>query len=147
MDEEEIYSAIEDEDDDEYEIEDEEELPTRTYKLDLDEGRIVGMADGLEAVEQAIRKAIITPRFKCLIYSDQYGSEIEDAIIVKDASDDYIQSAIEGFIRDALSADTRILEIGEVTADLEGDSCWIFFSCSTIYGEVDIEEEIGYGEI
>lgn len=147
MDEDEIYSAIDDEDEDEYELEDEGELPTRTYCLDLDEGRIVGMIDGKEALQQAIRKAIITPRFKCLIYSDQYGSEVEDAIIVKDASDDFIQSAIEGFIRDALSADTRILEIGEVTADLEGDSCWIFFSCSTIYGELDIEEEVGYGDI
>ena len=45
-----------------------EELPSKTYRLDLDKGRIVGKVDGLEAVNQAIRKAIITPRFKCLIY-------------------------------------------------------------------------------
>ena len=52
-----------------------------TYGLDLDKGRITGKIDGLEAVNQAIRKAIITPRWKCLVYDNQYGSEIEDAVI------------------------------------------------------------------
>lgn len=79
-----------------------EELPSLTYRLDLDNGRIVGKVDKLEAVNQAIRKAIITPRFKCLIYDNQYGSEIEEAIIQKDASRDYIEAVTEGFVRDAL---------------------------------------------
>ena len=52
-----------------------EERPSKTYKLDLKAGRIVGYVDELEAVNQAILKAIITPRFKCLIYDNQYGSE------------------------------------------------------------------------
>ena len=55
------------------EVTEAEEQPSLTYRLDLDNGRIVGKVDGLEAVNQAIRKAIITPRFKCLIYDDQYG--------------------------------------------------------------------------
>ena len=58
-----------------------EEQPSLTYRLDLEAGRIVGRVDKLEAVNQAIRKAIITPRFKCLIYDNQYGSEVEEAII------------------------------------------------------------------
>lgn len=79
-----------------------EEQPSLTYRLDLENGRIVGKVDGLTAVNQAIRKAIITPRFKCLIYDPQYGSEIEDAIIAKDATRDYIEAATEGFVKDAL---------------------------------------------
>ena len=47
------------------EVTEAQEKPSLTYKLDLDKGRIVGTVDGLEAVNQAIRKAIITPRFKC----------------------------------------------------------------------------------
>lgn len=85
-----------------------EEQPSLTYRLDLENGRIVGKVDGLEAVNQAIRKAIITPRFKCLIYDRQYGSEIEDAIIRKDATRDYIEAATEGFVKDALLPDTRM---------------------------------------
>jgi len=147
---EELYSVIDDEDEDDEDeaiVEEEEELSTRTYKLDLDSGRIVGFVDGLEAVEQAIRKAILTPRFKCLIYSDQYGSEIEDAIIVKDASDDYIRAAIQGFVEDALSADSRVISISDVDVDISGDAAYIFFSCETIYGEVEIEEELGNGNV
>lgn len=62
-------------------IEEAQEPSSKTYRLDLDKGRISGKIDGLEAVNQAIRKAIITPRFKCLIYDNQYGSEVEDAVI------------------------------------------------------------------
>lgn len=45
-------------------IEEEAEKPTRTYRLDLDSGRIIGTIDGIEAVNQAIRKAIITARYQ-----------------------------------------------------------------------------------
>ena len=60
-------------------VEEAAEPPSKTYRLDLEEGRILGMVDGQEAVRQAIHKAIITPRWKCLIYDNQYGSEIEAA--------------------------------------------------------------------
>lgn len=119
-----------------------EEQPSRTYKLDLEAGRIVGKVDGLMAVNQAIRKAIITPRFKCLIYDPQYGSEIEDAIIAKDATRDYIEAATEGFVRDALLPDTRILSIYDFGIELEEDSARISFKADTIFGETEIEEVI-----
>ena len=119
-----------------------EEQPSRTYRLDLENGRIVGKVDGLTAVNQAIRKAIITPRFKCLIYDPQYGSEIEDAIIAKDATRDYIEAATEGFVKDALLPDTRILSIYDVKIELEEDCARISFRAATIFGETEIEEVI-----
>ena len=51
-------------------IEEEKEQPSLTYKLDLDTGRIVGKVDGLEAVNQFILKALLTPRFHCLVYDN-----------------------------------------------------------------------------
>lgn len=119
-----------------------EEKPSRTYRLDLDNGRIVGKVDGLTAVNQAIRKAIITPRFKCLIYDPQYGSEIEDAIITQDATRDYIEAATEGFVKDALAPDTRILSICDFKVDFEGDGAHISFRADTIFGETEVEEVI-----
>ena len=98
-----------------------QELPSKTYRLDLDKGRIVGKVDGLEAVNQAIRKAIITPRFKCLIYDSQYGSELENAIITKDATREYIRATAARFIKDALLPDTRILSVYDVDVDFNGD--------------------------
>lgn len=119
-----------------------EELPSLTYRLDLDARRIVGMVDGLEAVNQAIRKAIITPRFKCLIYDNQYGSEIEDAFIVQDASRAYIEAATEGFIKDCLKPDTRILNVYDFAFEFEEDKAFIYFKADTIYGETEIREVI-----
>lgn len=119
-----------------------EEKPSKTYRLDLDKGRIVGKVDGLTAVNQAIRKAIITPRFKCLIYDHQYGSEVEDVIIAKDATRDYIEAATEGFVKDALLPDTRILSIYDFAISLEADKACISFKADTIYGETEIEEMI-----
>lgn len=123
-------------------VEEAAEAPSKTYRLDLDKGRIVGMIDGQEAVQQAIRKAIITPRFKCLIYDNQYGSEIEDAIIAKDASQDYIEAVIEGFVRDALKPDTRILDISDFQVTFEENAAYINFTASTIFGETEISEVI-----
>lgn len=119
-----------------------EEQPSLTYRLDLDNGRIVGRADKLEAVNQAIRKAIITPRFKCLIYDNQYGSEIEEAIISKDATRDYIEAVTEGFVKDALYPDTRILSVYDFQFEFKEDKAYVFFRADTIFGETEIEEVI-----
>lgn len=119
-----------------------EEQPSLTYRLDLDNGRIVGRLDKLEAVNQAIRKAIITPRFKCLIYDNQYGSEIEEAIISKDATRDYIEAVTEGFVKDALCPDTRILSVYDFQFEFKEDKAYVFFRADTIFGETEIEEVI-----
>lgn len=119
-----------------------EEQPSLTYRLDLDNGRIVGRLDKLEAVNQAIRKAIITPRFKCLIYDNQYGSEIEEAIISKDATRDYIEAVTEGFVKDALYPDTRILSVYDFQFEFKEDKAYVFFRADTIFGETEIEEVI-----
>lgn len=119
-----------------------EEQPSLTYRLDLENGRIVGKVDKLEAVNQAIKKAIITPRFKCLIYDNQYGSEIEEAIIAKDATTDYIEAVTEGFIRDALRPDTRILSVYDFQFEFKEDKAYVFFRADTIFGKTEIEEVI-----
>lgn len=121
------------------------ELPSKTYRLDLEEGRILGMVDGQEAVRQAIRKAIITPRWKCLIYDNQYGSEIEAAVIQSHgaASREYIKSVVPGFVRDALLPDKRITKVSHFQFEFtETDEVFISFYADTIYGTVKVEEVI-----
>jgi len=124
------------------EVTEAEEKPSRTYKLDLDKGRIMGMVDGLEAVNQAIRKAIITPRFKCLIYDNQYGSEIQEAIIAQDATPEYTEAVVPGFVKDALKPDTRILKVYDFQFEFRTEGAYIFFRADTIFGETEFEEVI-----
>lgn len=119
-----------------------QELPSLTYALDLDRGRIIGKADGLKAVEQAIRKAIITPRWKCLVYDNQYGSELKNEITAKDASPELIESEIPRMVEDALKPDTRVLRVHDFAFSFEEDQCFISFTAETVYGTVLIEEVI-----
>ena len=80
-------------------IEEEKEQPSLTYKLDLDTGRIVGKVDGLEAVNQFILKALLTPRFHCLVYDNQYGSEIKDTVTDESATEELIRAEIRDLWR------------------------------------------------
>ena len=116
------------------------EKPSQTYWLDWEKGRIVGRVDKLAAVNQAIHKALATPRFKCLIYDNQYGSELEEAVITKNASREYIAAAAEGFVRDALRPDTRILSIQDFSFEFVEDEAHIFFRADTIFGPTEIVE-------
>lgn len=118
------------------------ELPSKTYRLDLDKGRIVGKVDGISAVNQAIRKAIITPRFKCLIYDNQYGNEGEAAVTSKDATRGYTEATLEGFIVDALRPDTRILSVSDFKTEFDGDWVRVSFLAETIFGAIEVEEVI-----
>ena len=124
-------------------VEVEREAPSLTYKLDLNSGRILGKIDGLEAARQAIRKAIITPRFKCLIYSNQYGSEIEQAYIADGQTTlDFIRATVEDYITDCLKPDTRIFSCYDFSVEQEDDGIYIAFTCDTAYGETRIEEVV-----
>ncbi len=49
----------------------ESEQPSRTYMLDFARGRVSGMVDELEAVKQAVYKALSTDRFFPLHIHDQ----------------------------------------------------------------------------
>lgn len=143
-------------------VEEAVEPPSKTYRLDLEEGRILGMVDGQQAVRQAIHKAIITPRWKCLIYDNQYGSEIEAAVIQSQgrASHDYIEAVVPGFVRDALRPDSRVTlvynfvfaftpeekarlfpDLFDVVGD-DGDAVFVSFDADTIYGTVQVKEVI-----
>lgn len=122
------------------EIEEETELPTKTYRLDMDSGRISGMADGLEAVEQAVRKALITARFHNLIYDDDYGCEAGDAVHDKNVTPEYLETVLPELIKDAVSQDTRITDVRDFVMSFENDCAYISFTADTIFGETEIQE-------
>lgn len=119
-------------------------VPTKTYALDLDKGRISGFVDGKKACEQYIRKALITPRFKCLIYDNQYGSEIKQLITTDDASQSYIAAELPRMIKDAIIHDSRIINVDTSAFEIkfEGDSVYVNFVVETIYGTLNFEEVI-----
>lgn len=111
------------------------EAPSKTWRLDLDNNRIAGYIDGLDAVVQSAFMALQTERYEHLIFSWQYGSELA-TLIGKDP--DYVFSEAKRMIPDALSTDTRITEV----RDFVMQDGVVFFTLVTIFGSKAVQMEV-----
>jgi hypothetical protein len=119
-------------------IQETEELqePSRTYKLDLVNKRIVGTVDGLEAVKQAVYKILKTERFEYLIYDTDYGSEIGG---LHGRSAGYVRSELQRRITEALLQDDRITAIEDMNISIRGDEAFVTFTVVSVYGNYNEE--------
>lgn len=90
---------------------------TKTYKVDSYNKRIIGTTDGQPAIEQAILKNFDTERFAYVIYSKNYGIELEK-YIGKDY--DFIRSDLQRAIEECLLVDARIYSINNLQFTQEG---------------------------
>lgn len=114
-------------------VREEIQIPTRTYKLDTESGHIIGYVDGDEALQQAANKAMRTPRFSCLAYDDQYGSELGSLMGNNEITREYIESEIEFILKDALCQDGRFTDIKDTNVEFVGDDA--VFSCIAVTKE------------
>lgn len=113
--------------------------PTKTYALDIDNGKLGGIIDGEQAIRQFIRKAVITARFRFLIYDDQYGCELED-LIGQDVPFELLETEIPRVIREALIYDDRVQNVYNFTVLREGDRLYIVFTVALVNGALITEE-------
>jgi hypothetical protein len=117
-----------------------ENQPTRTYKLDFERKRIGGMIDNEQAIMQMVMKILSTERYAYVIYSSQYGVEL-DRMIGQDY--DFIVSDLERTITEALTADDRVIDITDFQTNKIGiDKMEVSFTVNTFDGSVDIETEV-----
>jgi Protein of unknown function (DUF2634). len=113
--------------------------PSKTYKLDFENGVIGDFIDDDEALRQFIVKAIRTARFRYLIYDDQYGSELED-LIGADVTDAFLNEEIPRVIREALIYDDRIADVRDFVVRREGDGVFVEFAVVKTDGDTLTEE-------
>lgn len=122
---------------------DEVEIPSKTYFLDFEKGRIIGKCDGITALKQFIHKALITARGKHpILYTEDYGSDIENAVLGDTPSEEYLLTVVPRLIKDCLLVDDRISDVYDIKTKVEGDKLFIEFSVSSDFGDLDIEEVI-----
>ena len=111
-----------------------------TYKLDLKNKRIIGVIDGLEACVQAMLKIILTERYSTVIYSSEYGTELETLIGVNIP---LVQTDLERRLREALSVDVRFVDIKQFTTSVTGfNEIEVQFLLETVYGSDLISQRI-----
>lgn len=109
-------------------------IPSKTYKINWDTGRIEGFIDGKDAVRQSIDLAITTERYLWGIYSWNYGSEIYRLIGKSDA---YAMSEMKRMIQDALSQDSRITETLDFKFEAARGDVTCQFTAKTTVGEIN----------
>lgn len=111
--------------------------PSKTYRIDFEHRRVIGITTGREAMVQAIALILQTERFYHLIYSWRYGAELRR---LRGRSREVLESELRRVIREALLADSRITDVtGFEVSYPSRRSAHAKFTAVTIFGEVDSE--------
>jgi phage baseplate assembly protein W len=111
----------------------------KTYKIDFSKGRVMGYADGIEAVKQAVEKILLTERFQYLIYDSDYGVELESLI---GQPQGYVKADIKRRVTEALMQDDRIKDVTDFDIQFEGDIVNVSFTVMSAYGNLSEEVSI-----
>lgn len=118
---------------------DESTEPSNTFFIDFEKGRISGFVDEKEAVKQAIMLILNTERYKFLIYSWNYGIELEELI---GTHPDIVEDEVERLISEALLQDDRITAVYDFEFSRNRDTLLVNFKVDSIYGDIGIETEV-----
>lgn len=114
--------------------------PSKTWRIDLNSGRIRGHIDGEEAVRQYIRKALMTARNRYLIYDESYGEEVRE-LIGENLSQELMDVEIPRLVREAIEYDDRIESVTAVeVTQYNSDSVHIAVTVELVSGVVITEE-------
>ena len=118
---------------------------TKTYGMKIEDVPlnqldIKGYKDDIDAMKQAIYKILLTERYKFVIYSWNYGIELQD-LYGKPVP--YCCVELERRTKEALLQDTRIKDVYNFDFDTSiVEQIYIKFTAKTIFGEIDIEHEV-----
>lgn len=117
-----------------------ETLPSKTFRLDRSNGRIIGTVDGAEAVMQFIKKVLDTSKYAYEIYDWYYGHQLK---LLVGQPYEYVVARIPAIMEEALCSDDRILAVRDFTFNkISIDSCSVSFYADTIYGSQKVETEV-----
>lgn len=111
--------------------------PSKQYKMNMDRNRILGICDGLEAVKQSVFKILNTERYAYIIYSWNYGIELND---LYGQPVMYVCPEIERRIQEALLQDDRITAVDEFEFDTSKKGVVsVSFTVHTFFGDLNEE--------
>ena len=115
-------------------------LPTKTYRIDYGNKRIIGTIEGPDAVIQFIEKVLSTDKYAFEIYDWYYGNELLKLV---GHSYDYVVTRIPNIFREALLVDDRIIDVRDFTFNKTAiDSVEVSCHIDTVYGEVEYAQEV-----
>ena len=113
--------------------------PSKTFKLNIEKNRVDGIWDDIEALKQTIFLILNTERYEHLIYSRNYGVELND-LIGEPIS--YVIPELERRITEALIQDDRIENIDNFEFQNINGKVQCRFSVHTKYGNIKAEKVV-----
>lgn len=113
--------------------------PSKTFKVDMENQRIIEMTDGLAAIKQAIHCILSTERFEWLIYSWNYGVELDRLF---GQSLGLVKSKVKKRIKEALTQDDRIQSVDAFSFNISGRKLLVKFTVHTSIGNINAEKEV-----
>lgn len=117
-----------------------EQLPSLNYRMIFDQNRIIGTVDEQEAMKQVIYKILNTERYEYVIYSWNYGIELQD-LIGEPVS--YVCAELIDRITEALTQDDRIDSVDNFDFTFpQKNVISATFTVHTIYGDIDAEKVV-----
>ena len=114
-----------------------ETQPSNTYKIE--NNKVIGFCDGLDAIKQTIFSILNTERFDYLIYSWNYGIETKNLI---GKSKDFVMSEIKRLIKEALTQDDRIDDVTDFNFYSNKNYLNVNFKVKTVAGTIEIEKVV-----
>lgn len=112
-------------------------MPSKQHAMILDGNRIIGKCDNLEAIKQTVFKILNTQRYAYIIYSWNYGIELEDLF---GQPVRYVCPEIERRVQEALLQDDRIIAVDSFEFDFpKRGVVAVSFTVHTLLGDFENE--------
>lgn len=115
---------------------------SKTYKLHIEKNIISGTCDEQEAMIQAIYKILNTERYQYIIYSWNYGIELED---LYGEPITYVIPELQRRVEEALLQDDRITAVDDFEFDTsKKGEVKATFTVHTIFGDIEAEKVVNF---
>lgn len=119
-----------------------EEQPSKNHKMWFEDEVVNGYRDELEAMEQVIFKILNTERYQYLIYSTNYGIELED-LFGEPIS--WVCPELQRRITEALIQDDRINSVDTFNFNIiDKRTVHVTFTAHTVFGDVETGKDVNF---
>lgn len=114
-------------------------VPNKSYRMKIADEKILGNIDELDAIAQACYKILNTERYQYVIYSWNYGIELQD-LFGKPIP--YIYSELPRRIKEALTQDDRINSVEDFELSYDKGNVLAKFTVKTNLGNIEMEKGV-----
>lgn len=114
-------------------------VPNKSYRMKIADEKILGNIDELDAIAQACYKILNTERYQYVIYSWDYGIELQD-LFGKPIP--YVYSELPRRIKEALTQDDRINSVEDFELSYDKGNVLAKFTVKTNLGNIEMEKGV-----